>query len=222
MNKNHITYLLSIFLLYFFISSYAQKQEIDSLYNEVKEINSIATFKNFEEFHKRYIVGDITQDTLKVGCLNVYKNALKWTKKQHDNKLFLKAKFYLLQCYKKQGDFKSFLNLANELVKNDDFKETKEIVQTLEMLMLYYRETEQFSELLDLYPLLYVYIKKHKVSTYRLEEGTKNREMGNLFFNLKDYAKSRFFFKKSISAYTKNKEYLDISSHCCPIKHKNS
>ncbi len=213
MKKQIAKYVLHILLLSFFTFSYSQKSEIDSLFNTIKGINSIEDFKKFESFQDKYYKLDI-KNTPKneQDYFNVYNNALKWAKKQHDNKLFLKAKFYVLRFYRKKGDFKSFLNIANELIKNEDFKEMKEIVNVLDLMMFYYKETEQFSELIELYPLLYEQIKKHKISLYRLEESIKNREMGDVFYMLKDYDKSRFYYKKSILADYKNKQYLNISS----------
>jgi two-component sensor histidine kinase len=200
--------LLSSFLLI------AQEKKLDSVLNileSIKNENDFKTFKVYQEIFWK------TSEDVKFNPNNIiyfkpYKKAFKWALKQNDSSGLNYVKYSLAKYYFRTANDKKFIRTSLELKNNSEFLNTKESVSTLSILAQYYLQTEQFVELLNLYPLLYKQIKKHQINDYRTSKGYKNNKLGNLYYRLKNYKKSRELFKKSELNYAKEGKKFQLAS----------
>lgn len=203
------TYILFIIFSFYGITNFSQSRELDSIYNSIPSINNKQDFLKFIDFHKKvYASKNISVSIYK----KIYTKALNWSLKSRNENLQLKTKFYLTQFYFKIGDFQNLLPLSLELLHNKNFLKLKESVNEVDILIEYYKQTEQFKEMISIFPLRDSLLVKHKLNLYKVSDDFKNQEIGLIYYKLRDYNKSRLFFKKSEYAYRKKKRYLQTSS----------
>jgi two-component sensor histidine kinase len=202
-----------LLLLFYSTPLFSQKNELDNLYYSVKEIKNIQDYNKFKAFHAQFdkLSSVIENDISNPKYAKLYDKALVWAKKQKDKSFFLETKYFSLNYYYKTSKYDKFLTIAYELYQDDDFKKNKNIVPTLVLLSHYYNQTEQFTELLNLYPILYKQIKKHNIQLSYITKGRKNEEIGLVYFRLRDFKTSRYHFKLSKQAYSENFNYFKTS-----------
>jgi len=213
--KNNPFYKLIPLLFYFYCNFlFTQNRELDSLYNTIQEIENIKDYQKFKYFSNQIIELNETfkKDIYNSKYNDLFYKALVWAKEQSDNSLVLDVKFYMLNYYYQKSNYNKFITAINELIQNNNFKKTKKIVPTLVLLSNYYLQTEQFAELLNLYPLMYEQIEKHGFYSDRINRGYKNEEIAFVYYRLGDYKKSRQYYKLSKQAYIQKNQLKTASA----------
>lgn len=193
--KKHILY--TIFFVFFAIIVNAQSHKIDSLYNLITEIKNEKDYAVFYEFQELYFKG-IDNKTYKSNLKfeDGFLKALKWTASQQNENLLNDTKYYTLKYYVSTHNDSDIISRAIELVQINSFFKTKKIVHTLGDLIGAYERTEQFSELLKIYPLYYEQIEKHGIEEYKIKKSEQHRVIGLLYYKLKNYKQAITEFKK--------------------------
>jgi two-component sensor histidine kinase len=192
----------------------AQEKKLDSILNVLESVKNENDFQTFKEYQEIFWT---TSEDVKFNPNNIiyfkpYKKAFKWALNQKDSSALNYVKYSFAKYYFRTANDKKFIRTAFELKNNSEFLNTKESVSTLSILAQYYLQTEQFVELLNLYPLLYKQIEKYQINDYRTSKGFKNNKLGNLYYRLKNYKKSRELFKKSELNYAKEEKKFQLAS----------
>lgn len=193
--KKYILY--TILFVFITIKVNAQSHKIDSLYNVITEIKNqkdYAVFYKFQELYFKKIDNKTYKSNLKFE--DVFLKALKWATAQPNENRINNTKYYVLKYYVSTHDDSEIISRAIALTQTNSFFKTKKIVHTLGDLIDAYERTEQFSELLKIYPLYYEQIEKHGIEEYKIKKSEQHRAIGLLYYKLKNYKQATKEFKK--------------------------
>ncbi|MEZ4805150.1 MAG: histidine kinase dimerization/phosphoacceptor domain -containing protein [Bacteroidia bacterium] len=120
-------------------------------------------------------------------------SAINWAKEKGSKQQVLLAKFYLMHFYSAKEQNIEVIKLANELLLDQTFQENPLVLNTLKSLKRAYLNTEQYMEILDMFPLYDVLSKKHNKRN-TLSEFIDDYSLGMLHYSLKNYRKSIKYF----------------------------
>ena len=158
-------------------------------------VRSLKDFRELEQYLSE--VDSYAEYTMRQGIkLNreYFRSAVKWAQSTGDSLLYNRARYYEFQVLKRGNQIPEALELGSELLGDVNFQKDTIILYAILDISYLYMSTEQFNEVLELYPFYKRMYDEHR------EVKLKPRmlydfDMGMTYYKLRNYTKAIEYFR---------------------------
>ncbi len=204
-----------IILLFFLFISMSYSQDIKSILERISEAEPYTSQRfnyimQIADAHRPFPKDEFVRDGMPKAYLGLANETLDWAKSQKDPLKIAQAQRFLFDYYCYEIDVEEATRLANQMIGTNNFASLQDKHFIYYKLSEIYKESGFIKEYIQIIPEMYKIGEQLNLDSSHMRN--ESYDIAMAYYSLKNYPKSRLYFKESLKAIEKENRPFALSS----------